>query len=426
MEGLGISSAPVQKAIEEHKLLGQRYRAALATWKETDPLAYRSVDGQVKGMDRPLGAAMGELAATLQKESDQIKVREEAAVSTLVRWGFILESGILVAGLVLGGLFALAILGRIVASIREISEGMKHMVAGDLTQGIKVLSGDELGVMAKDFNALMLRFRELFSEFREASAQVATGATELSATSVEVGRASEEIAQFTDGQRQASEHTSAAMAQFAAAIQDVTHNIMASSTRTDTMVQATGEGAQQGEATVRAMEAIRKATQEMVKAVAVIQDIARQTNLLSLNAAIEAAKAGAHGRGFGVVAEEVRKLAERSAAAAKQIGDLISETESAMKEGVRTVEATDQTIRTIQENITAMAASSREIAKATEEQGRTADDVAKQVERGSQATERSAQAATELSATVGEVNRTAEHLARVSESLAAAVARFKT
>jgi methyl-accepting chemotaxis protein len=174
------------------------------------------------------------------------------------------------------------------------------------------------------------------------------------------------------------------------------------------------------------MQAIRQATQEMVKAVRIIQDLARQTNLLALNAAIESAKAGEHGKGFAVVAEEVRKLAEHSAGAAKQIGDLILQTDEAMQEGIRTVEATDLTIRTIQENIAAVVASAREIGAATEEQGRTSDQVARQVEESAQSTERSAAASTELAHTVEEVNHTAAYLAGIAEELSASLAQFKT
>jgi methyl-accepting chemotaxis protein len=220
--------------------------------------------------------------------------------------------------------------------------------------------------------------------------------------------------------------TATAMTQFAASIQLVAENVRSSHTRTETMVKAAAEGAQLGEATVAAMKAIRQATQEMVKAVKMIQDLARQTNLLALNAAIESAKAGTHGKGFAVVAEEVRKLAEHSAGAAKQIGDLINQTEEAMQEGIRTVEPTDVTIRTIQENITAVVSASQEIGAASEQQARTSEEVARQVEDSAASTERSAAAATELAHTVEEVNRTSEHLAKIAEELSTSLARFKT
>ncbi len=425
-QALEVSTEAVDKTTQELRTLGAKYRESLATWKARDALAYRAVDDQLKGVDRPMNEAIGALAERTFQESSRIEAREKAEMAALVRFGAIFNAVLLAVGLLFGLLVANAILGRIQRSLAETTEGMERMVAGDFTRGIQIRSRDELGQLAKDFNDMLARFQELFSQLRLASSQVAQGSTELSATAGEVARATGEIAQFADGQRVASERTAAAMTEFAASIQEVSANVEKSNTRTETMVKAAGEGARQGEATVVAMQAIRQATQQMVKAVQVIQDLARQTNLLALNAAIEAAKAGAHGAGFAVVAEEVRKLAEHSAGAAKQIGDLISQTEEAMREGIRTVEATDATIRTIQENIQAVAVAAREIGAATEEQGRTASEVARQVEETAQSTERSAAASTELAQTVEEVNRTAEYLARIAEDLSSSLARYKT
>ncbi len=426
LKDLEISTAALDKTVQEHQLLGAKYREALATWKAGDPMAYRAVDGQLKGIDRPMNEAIKALAVTVFSESKRIEAREQAEMAAVVRFGMILKLVILAVSLFIGVVISLAVMGRIRRSLAEVTAGMERMVAGDFTMGVEVHSTDELGRMATDFNAMVTRFQQLFSDLRGTSSRVAEGSTELSATASEVARATGEIAQFAEGQRVASERTAAAMTEFAASIQQVAGNVRSSHSRTETMVKAAAEGAQQGEATVMAMQDIRQATQEMVKAVQVIQDLARQTNLLALNAAIESAKAGVHGKGFAVVAEEVRKLAERSAGAAKQIGDLIQRTEDAMVTGIRTVEATDATIQTIRENISAVVTAAQEIGTATEEQERTSDEVARQVEETAQSTERSAAASTELAHTVEEVNKTADYLARIAEDLSASLAAFKT
>ena len=106
MEELGISSDPVKEAIEEHKLLGQRYRDAMATWNASDPLAYRSVDSKVKGMDRPMSAAIGELSAAILKESDQIRTHGLGAMANLVHWNEILQTMLLLLGLIVSAVMA--------------------------------------------------------------------------------------------------------------------------------------------------------------------------------------------------------------------------------------------------------------------------------------------------------------------------------
>ena len=425
MQLLGLDAAPVEKAVDEHRKLGEKYREALATWKANDPLAYRAVDNQLKGIDRPMSEAMTSLATAVLKESDRLKEQESASMEGFVSKGKYLMFALLLTGLFLGLLTAWAIAKRIQAALAEISAGMERMAAGDMTLEVVVRSRDELGRMGLDFNHLRKRFQELFEHLKDTSSQVASGATELSATAGEVGRASQDIAQSAERQRLVTESTATAMVQFSTSLQGVAGNVRVSNDRTAAMVKAADEGVSQGRSTVQAMDAIRTATQEMVKAVVVIQDIARQTNLLSLNAAIEAAKAGAQGKGFSVVAEEVRKLAERSSSAAKQIRDLIAQTEGAIELGRQTVDGTALIITRIQEDIHTMGSAIREIASATEEQSRTSDELSGQVEHMSRTTESSAAAATQLAQTVEEVDRTSAHLARISEDLAATLAAYK-
>jgi methyl-accepting chemotaxis protein len=163
---------------------------------------------------------------------------------------------------------------------------------------------------------------------------------------------------------------------------------------------------------------------QISQAVKVIEEIANQTNLLSLNAAIEAAKAGEHGKGFSVVAEEVRKLAERSGSSAKQVALLINAAREAVEKGESTVGTTVATLEAIRTGLDESAGQTRRVASATVEQARAGADVARQVEAGSQEAFTVATAIAQMNVANQEVARTASDLTRLSETLQQQVARF--
>jgi len=427
LERLGTGTAPmVDQALAEHKAVGQRYRAALAAWKAGDALGYRAVDGQVKGIDRPMGDTLQTLAENTILQSKLLELREQALVRATLRWNSLFNGALLVAGVALAALIAQVISARIRRSLLEVTEGIDRMVAGDFSRGARILSQDELGRMAGEFNRLQATFQELFSQLRDASAKVASGSTELSATAGEVAQTAHEIAQFSETQRSSAEHTAAAVTQFASSIQEVSAHVRTSGTRIETMVRSAEDGTRKGAATVAAMQVISQNTKDIASILSVITEIANQTNLLSLNAAIEAAKAGEQGKGFAVVAEEVRKLAERSAGSAKEIIRLIGQSQSAVREGVATVEGTESSLAVLLGDIKVVAELSRQIGTASDEQNRTSDELARRADESSAATERSAAASHQLTATVEEVNKTAEYLARIADELAGTLARFRT
>ena len=221
------------------------------------------------------------------------------------------------------------------------------------------------------------------------------------------------------------ERLASATTELSASIGEVAQQIHQCEAKAQDTVAATDAGEQAGSATVAAMTQIRETTQAMATAVRVIQEIARQTNLLSLNAAIEAAKAGTMGKGFAVVAEEVRKLAERSGNAAKEIAVLIESSQASVDQGTSKVQATAQALDAIRQQTLSLREMLAVISHATQEQARTGHEAADQVDQSAAEAARNAHASTVLSATAAEIERSVQSLERITETLVEDVGHFK-
>ena len=306
--------------------------------------------------------------------------------------------------------------------LQALAEGLKQ---SDLTHQLRAEARDEIGQAAAAFNAYNARLRGVFQNLTGSSGSVASGATQLSASSEEMATTSSSLAETAEAQRIAFERVAAAVTELSASIEQVSGNIRRSQKESEAAVEAVNQGTRAGGESARAMDDIRAATTRMVSAVRLIQDIARQTNLLSLNAAIEAAKAGTMGKGFAVVAEEVRKLAERSGAAAREIGQLIEQSNASVDQGAQMVDATVAALDTIDINIQGLAAMILEVGAAADEQARTSNEVAQQVDENLSRVASTASATGQMARTVAEVAHTAAELARVAEDQNHLVGQFK-
>jgi methyl-accepting chemotaxis protein len=426
MGPLGLDPALAENARRIHQGLGPKYRGALAQFQPANPTSYREVDRQLRGMDRELATSLGELGKKINDHAKATRDAQAQALLASARRVVLIQAGVLAVGGTLALLLTRTILSNITGPLRKLMAAMDQMAGGDLTQSVSITQQDEIGRISENFNTLRSTFASLFQDLNTTASRVSTGSTELNATAHEMARTGDEIARYSETQRRSAEQTAAAMTELSASIALVAENVRGSQARTEAAVGAVKEGSSQGEATARAMEAIQATSGHMIKAVQVIQDIAHQTNLLSLNAAIEAAKAGTMGKGFAVVADEVRKLAERSADAAKEIALLLEETDKALGQGSRTVEATVHALQTIQQNVREVTGTILEIGSASEEQSRASEEVARQVEQVADSIVHSAAASTELAQTIVEVRQTSDHLSQTAEALSAAIGRFRT
>ncbi len=318
----------------------------------------------------------------------------------------------------------------IVRPIKRASSVMMGM-DGDLTKRIDIDSRDEIGEIARAFNGFTENVQTLVRQVISATHDVAGAATEIAASS-------ENMAQGMESQKDQTMQISAAIEELSASVNEVASQSIEAAEN----AKNSGEVAQQGgdvvNETIEAMSTIRDSViaslelvselgrrgDEIGEIIAVINDIADQTNLLALNAAIEAARAGEHGRGFAVVADEVRKLADRTTDATEQVSNTIraiqEETKLAvdrMNTGSEQVEHGVERARNAGSSLEQIVCRTGEvsqlitsIAAAAEEQSAASCEISKGVESISEVSVHSASGASEAADAANVLSRHAEDL----------------
>ncbi len=285
-------------------------------------------------------------------------------------------------------------LTRAVAQAGRLAE---RVAEGDLSASARANSNDEIGDLVNMLNNMVSRLRDVVGDVSAAARNVASGSEEMSSTA-------EQLSQGATEQASSSEEASASMEEMTSTIKQTADN----ASQTETIArQSANHARESGDAVGEAVTAMKTIAEKIM----VVQEIARQTDLLALNAAVEAARAGEHGRGFAVVASEVRKLAERSEAAAAEISSLSSST-------VGAAERAGDMLSKLVPDILRTSELVEEISAAAREQTTGASQVNMAVQQLDKVTQQNTAAAEEMSST-------AEELASQAEQLQSAIGFFR-
>lgn len=376
-----------------------------------------------------LFASFYEMAA-YQKE--QIAARYEDAVKTAASTRWVLGIGSLAvigAAIVLALFITLGItrpLSSMLAMLRDVAYG-----EGDLTKRLDESRRDELGDTSRLFNQFIAKIHDIITQIARAADTVAAASGQLQTTSCQIAAGTEEVAGKVSAVATAGEEmsqTSGDIARNCVLVSDASRQAAESATSGAGVVNQTISGmeliAERVQGSAKTVEALGARSDQIGAIVGTIEDIADQTNLLALNAAIEAARAGEQGRGFAVVADEVRALAERTTKATCEIGQMIKaiqketgEAVGAMEQGVQEVEKgavtsreSGQALEDILQRIHEVSMQVSQIATAAEEQTATTGEITTNIHRVTDMMQQTAQNADETAAAAAQLSSQAQQL----------------
>jgi methyl-accepting chemotaxis protein len=369
------------------------------------------------------------------KEAQTAYEETDAAYHSMVT--IVLTS--LVAGTLASLLIATLTIREISSGVRQVEQTAQRLADGDLAARVDYSNKDELGHIADAFNRMAQGFHEAIDQVKDSVVQLASAAEETSTVT----------AQTTTGINQQLTETSqvaTAINQMNATVQEVARNAVEAATAAhdadatfdegkrviDKVISAIGELAREVETAADVIQKLELESRNISGVLDVIKSIAEQTNLLALNAAIEAARAGEQGRGFAVVADEVRTLAGRTQISTQEIEDMITNLQSGADNAVKVMHSgkemtqvgveqaalAGEALQKINTAVSRISEMNTQIAGAAEEQSTVTDEINRSIISINEVAEQSATGAQHTT-------QASHDLAKLAEQLKGLVARFK-
>ena len=418
------------------KFVEQYIKPAVAEMESGESTKLGELNSHGKSMYEGVKKNINELIQLQEREATKLFEQSDAEFKTIRMVSIVL----IVLGGLLGVGLGLSIIRGINTSVGDLRGTMVRMSAnGDLTARVKVHGKDEIGEAATAFNGLIEGFAGIIRQVNDSAGSVSSTAAQLSVSAAQIARGSQT-------QSEAAASTAAAVEEITVSINSVAANTEDVRKLSEKSLQQTQQGNKDVTAMIGEIGSVQEAVNQIAGSVKEfvdstraisgmtqqVKDIADQTNLLALNAAIEAARAGEQGRGFAVVADEVRKLAEKSAKSASEIDQVTNslnqkstQVEAVVQNGLRSLQATQEQVERVSTVLTAAGEAVMQsshgvsdIASSVSEQSLASTEIARNVEKIAQMSE-------ENHAAVDSNTHDIVRLEGMAKELKAAVGRFR-
>lgn len=436
-----VSSATSQQRAGEYRrllMLAQEFQKTALAVIDLASFDLNSATMSMATVDEKydaLNKAIEELQQYRTQEMKELVAESKSSINASVTTMIV----VMIIALFLSVLVVVQVNKNVVGAVRAVADVVHNVAEGDFTQAIPKTSNDEIGKLADDINEMVESLKQALQQVAESGATIASATTQISSSTEEMSAgAQEQTSQAGEVASAVEEMTKTIIENSRNATQTAETAKKAKNTAEEggVIVQNTIEGMRRIADVVRrsaeTVQNLGRSSDQIGEIISVIDDIADQTNLLALNAAIEAARAGEQGRGFAVVADEVRKLAERTTKATKEIATMIrqiqTETKGAVESMAEGTQKVDEGIALadkagnalekivdISQQVTDMV---NQIAAASEQQSSASEQISKNIEAISTVTQQTASG-------IQQIAHSAEDLNRLTEQLRELLAKFK-